>query len=351
MDPNPSRRRSLGRVLAKVVLALAVLHTAALFGWAAVHALIGDGAWWSFLLNTFALYLFAPLVLTIPLALLLRSRLMQLCAIAGVMLFLVTYGALFVPPALRPAVAADAPRLRAMTFNVLMTNVDPAGVVAALRRSGADLIGLQEANPGVVEALRRDLSGIYPYQVVGDLIGRSRLVLLSRYPLQIVKVALPGQWTDVPLVARMRFAGATVTVLDAHPVSTDITIEGMNEETRQRAYTANVIAGFVRAQMGPVVMLSDFNCGDQSTPYGIVTRVLGDAWREGGFGPGGTFPGGDSPGNSRPRVFGRLVPQWLVRIDYVFHSRHWRTVDARIGPWDGVSDHRPVLATLALTER
>ncbi len=53
-------------------------------------------------------------------------------------------------------------------------------------------------------------------------------------------------------------------------------------------------------------MMSDFNVGDQSTPYGIVTRVLGDAWREGGFGPGGTFPGADSPGSSRPRVFGLL---------------------------------------------
>jgi endonuclease/exonuclease/phosphatase (EEP) superfamily protein YafD len=38
-----------------------------------------------------------------------------------------------------------------------------------------------------------------------------------------------------------------------------------------------------------------------------------------------------------------------VRIDYVFHSRRWRTVEAYLGPWDGTSDHRLVGATLSLT--
>src|SRR5690606_32794492 len=36
-----------------------------------------------------------------------------------------------------------------------------------------------------------------------------------------------------------------------------------------------------------------------------------------------------------------------LRIDYVFHSEEWRALDARIRPWDGESDHRPVLVRLA----
>ena len=32
---------------------LALAHTAILLGWVAVHALLGDSRWWSFLLNTF----------------------------------------------------------------------------------------------------------------------------------------------------------------------------------------------------------------------------------------------------------------------------------------------------------
>ncbi len=343
------RRGIISRVVVGCVALLALLHAAVLLGWVVVHALLGDSRWWSFLLDTFALYLFVPLALIVPLAIVVRSYLLRACALFGAVLFLITYGGLFVPPAWRPTPPANAPRLTAMTFNVHVSNTNPDGVVATIRRAGADLVGLQEVGPAVAHALRRDLSDLYPYQVTNVTSTSGGLAILSRYPLQPTGITLPGQWNDPPLVARLRFAGATVTVLDAHPVSTLLTRGEIRVETGQRAYTAHVIADFVRARQDPVLVLSDFNAGDQSTPYGIVTRVLGDAWREKGVGFGHTFPGNKSFDDTRPRVRDWFIPQWLVRIDYVFHSRQWRTVDARIGPWAGVSDHRPVLATLALT--
>lgn len=97
-----------------------------------------------------------------------------------------------------------------------------------------------------------------------------------------------------------------------------------------------------------MIITTDFNVGDQNTPYGIVTRELGDAWRAAGWGLGHTFPGALSPGSSRPVIHGIAVPKWLLRIDYVFYSRDWHVCWARIGPWDAVSDHRPVLAHLVL---
>jgi len=342
------RRGIISRVVVACVALLALLYAAVLLGWVVVHALLGDSRWWSFLLDTFALYLFVPLALIVPLAIVVRSYLLRACALFGVVLFLITYGGLFVPVAWRPTPPANAPRLTAMTFNVHVSNTNPDGVATAIRRADADLVGLQEVNP-VAQALRRDLSDLYPYQIMNVTSTSSGAAILSRYPLQPTGFSLPGQWNDPPLVARLRFAGATVTVLDAHPVSTLLTRGEIREETQQRAYTAHVIAGFVRAQQDPVLVLSDFNAGDQSTPYGIVTRVLGDAWREKGVGFGHTFPGDKSFDDTRPRVHDWFIPQWLVRIDYVFHSHQWQTVDARIGPWDGVSDHRPVLATLALT--
>src|SRR5437899_1207143 len=141
------RRGTAGRVLAACIVLLALAHAVVLLGWVAVHALLGDSRWWSFLLNTFALYLFVPLAATVPLALVLRRPLLRACALFGALLFLVTYGALFVPPALRPTPPADAPRLTAMTFNVHVTNHNPAGIAAAIRRAGADVVGLQEVNP------------------------------------------------------------------------------------------------------------------------------------------------------------------------------------------------------------
>src|SRR5438132_6580737 len=97
------RRGTAGRALAPFVVLLALIHASILLGWVAIHALLGDSRWWSFLLNTFALYLFVPLVVTVPLALLLRRPLLHAYALCGAVLFLVTYGGLFVPTTLRPA--------------------------------------------------------------------------------------------------------------------------------------------------------------------------------------------------------------------------------------------------------
>ncbi|MCP4105920.1 MAG: hypothetical protein GY749_10350 [Desulfobacteraceae bacterium] len=72
------------------------------------------------------------------------------------------------------------------------------------------------------------------------------------------------------------------------------------------------------------------------------------SWHNAGTGFGHTFPGAASDGSARPVIVGIPAPKWLVRIDYIFHSEHWQTIAARTGPWDGCSDHRPVMATLAL---
>src|SRR5919201_2947521 len=86
------RRGTAGRGLAALVGLLALAHTAVLLGWIAIHALLGDSRRWSFLLNTFVLYLFVPLALP------LRRALLCACALFGAVLFLVTYGGLLVPP-------------------------------------------------------------------------------------------------------------------------------------------------------------------------------------------------------------------------------------------------------------
>jgi endonuclease/exonuclease/phosphatase family metal-dependent hydrolase len=77
---------------------------------------------------------------------------------------------------------------------------------------------------------------------------------------------------------------------------------------------------------------------------------LHDTWQEAGFGFGHTFPGSDIPGSSRPKFGNWYVPQWLTRIDYVFVSSHWGVSSASMAQFDGVSDHRGVVAELVLGE-
>jgi endonuclease/exonuclease/phosphatase (EEP) superfamily protein YafD len=101
---------------------------------------------------------------------------------------------------------------------------------------------------------------------------------------------------------------------------------------------------------GPLIAPVDFNATDRNTAYRMIVSELSDSWREVGWGFGHTFPGSNGFG-SRFHFMGVPLPRWLLRIDYVFHSEHWQAESAVVGPWDGVSDHRPVVVTLRLVER
>ena len=117
----------------------------------------------------------------------------------------------------------------------------------------------------------------------------------------------------------------------------------------ERERQAQALADFAATHPEPLIALGDFNATPASVAHTTMSRVLADSWIEAGWGPGHTFPGAASPGSSRPRIAGILVPQWLLRIDYVFHSHQWQTLGAWIGPWDAVSDHRSVVVRLAIT--
>src|SRR5690606_34917962 len=102
------------------------------------------------------------------------------------------------------------------------------------------------------------------------------------------------------------------------------------------------------------------------------TSELLDAWRNRGFGFGSTFRGGGQSGaaarpdttrsgaaGSDTALDGSLggalprpaLPDWLLRIDYVFHSRGLTTLSVKVMAWQAASDHRPVTALLAFTDR
>jgi endonuclease/exonuclease/phosphatase (EEP) superfamily protein YafD len=223
-------------------------------------------------------------------------------------------------------------------------------VVDAIRASNADVVTLQELNPLIAEAIRRELMAEYPYQVLDPQWGVTGMGAISRYPLCSTGDSLPGAWVGAPQVLTLDWDGVSVVVLHPHPFATNIDLPARMEWTvRERERQAQTIADFASGRPEPLIAPMDFNAGDQSAAYRIVSRVLADSWREAGRGLGHTFPGAASPGSSRLSIAGApVIPMWMVRIDYVFHSRHWRAASAEIGPWDGVSDHRPVVARLFL---
>jgi endonuclease/exonuclease/phosphatase (EEP) superfamily protein YafD len=205
------------------------------------------------------------------------------------------------------------------------------------------VIGLQELSAGAAEAIQRDLVRQYPYQVLDPQPSVFGMGAISRYPLDQIDQALPGRWVGRPQVLRLDVGGRPVTLLNVHAIPL-FSGPDFNQTVREREAQAHTIATFAASNPGRLVVTGDFNTTDLSYAYRVITGALADSWREAGWGFGGTFPGGYASIGGR----GLLVPSWVTRIDYVFHSRDLVALSSRIGPWDGYSDHRPVIATLAL---
>jgi endonuclease/exonuclease/phosphatase family metal-dependent hydrolase len=94
-------------------------------------------------------------------------------------------------------------------------------------------------------------------------------------------------------------------------------------------------------------MVGDFNTTPYNADYALITRCMNDAWEQSGHGMGNTFPGVNSFEREGKLLFS-LIPKWLIRIDFIFHTFDITTSHAEIGVWDQNSDHRPVVARLNL---
>lgn len=333
------------------LVSVAYLYFAFLLFWVAMRLVFADRWAWLFLLNSVALYLFLPLPFLLLAGLLVRRRALWLCLALASLLWLIQYGELLLPNL--ATVEAGDKALTIMTYNAMTYNSDVEPVIQSLRASGADIIGLAELNLELAAAIRTDLAELYPHQVLNPDSGVEGSGIISRYPLRPSEETLPREdWIGRPEILEIDFAGTPVTLLHFHAIAMGRTVNifDFDWSLREREEQAEVVAAFAGSRQGPLIVLGDLNATDQNKPYDILDPVLRDAWREAGQGWGHTFPGVASHYSSRPAFLGVPVPMWLVRIDYIFHSDHWRTEAAWIGPWDGLSDHRPVVARLALVQ-
>lgn len=332
-------QRRLRQHIMPWLTALAHLYILSVGIWAVLYLVFGDRWWWLFSLNALSLYFFTPLPLMVPVALLVGQRKIWLGMALILAVGLYLYGDSLLSPSLKEK--QGTPTLTLMTYNVLGSNEQTAQVINAIRASGADVIALQELNPVVARAVQRDLAAEYPYQVLNPQPGVTGMGTLSRYPLHATGVVLEGTWVGAPQVLELKWEETKSSVVNFHAIPPGAGANGsfrLSERERQM----QALVTLAQEQKMPFVALGDLNATDLSTAYAIVTQELIDPWHLAGSGFGHTFPGA-------PASNAILTLRWLARIDYIFLSEHWQVVSARIGPWDGASDHRPVIAEVALS--
>jgi vancomycin resistance protein VanJ len=331
--------RSLIRFLKTAYIVLAVLYLLVLALVFALASFLADPEWRG-LARTALIFLLAPSVVLLPLALSLRRWRLALLMVLPVAGLALSFGPLFLP---RSASAPDGvPRISVLTFNLHGYRTGLDSLAAIIKEGNADVVAVQELSTEAADYFESNLKDMYPYQSLHPQeIAYSGQGILSRYPLSEDEYWRSEQYS--PTAGNMKVVlevdGTSVTIFNAHPVPPFTTWRSLRPKPHSQQVAE--LLEKVRAEQGPVILLGDFNMTDQFEEYGQVTRLYTDTFREAGdVGLGFTFPSG-----KRPPI------QPVLRLDYVFHNGYFRGLEARTLNWSGSSDHRPVWALLALVKR
>ena len=236
--------------------------------------------------------------------------------------------------------------LTVMTYNVGDGLADLDQLVDVLRTSSADIVGIQELAPSQAEAIAQELAGDYPHQVLhpDGIPGKG---ILSRFPLTET-TQLDHHPGRPDLQGRVETPDGDLNVLVAHPPPPRF---GRNRQQLDALSNAQIRQIIEAVSTGdPVVLLTDFNRISWHAAYRQLSSAgLIDAYAVSGPGLGLTLPTRLAHPASRNSPLGRMPLPPILRVDYVWHTRHFRATGSWVGQNAG-SDHLPVLATLERVE-
>ncbi len=198
----------------------------------------------------------------------------------------------------------------------------------------------------MADLLRRDMIDAYPYQTHSPSDIPSGLSVISKYPFEIIDYDLGDFWVGTPILLDVIWNRQMIHVVDFHLDPTSFEVIARPNRAYEVAETRKEHAGrlveFLQTHPGPAILAGDANDVSLNDPYNLLVKAgLQDTWAEAGFGLGHTFPGNKKIGSV-------YVPDWLVRIDYIFVTSEWEVLSVHLAGTNGSSDHRAVIAALRL---
>lgn len=272
-----------------------------------------------------------------------------------------------------PAVSAQATSLTVLTYNIRYANPNDGeniwenrrdAMVAYLRATEADLIGLQEAEPAQRAYLADRLTEFAWYGVGRNaehdqgegtpiFYRRDRFDVIDRNTFWLSttpEVAGSRGWdAALPRVASWVTLRDRRTGVEFLMINTHFDHRGPEARLQSAHLLTRKIDELARSGMGrrPVILTGDFNCRPDDAPYAAIVKPADPslALLDAQHASRTPHQGGDSTSNS----FKAINPG--ARIDYIFvrdaNVDDHRIEDPRIGQ-RFVSDHQPVMAVIAL---
>jgi endonuclease/exonuclease/phosphatase (EEP) superfamily protein YafD len=230
-------------------------------------------------------------------------------------------------PGAAPEAPKDAERfLRVATFNLWGRNHETGRLVEYVDEIEADVLVLEEVRAHHQGLLDR-LTTRYPHRV-----GDNGLFILSKHPIladgRVERDDEPAWMSRIIRWARLDVNGKAIELAGIH----------LARPFYPALQHADIMAltRFVQSRTGPLILAGDFNMA----PW---TWSLKDFTRATGLGRFNTFR------PTWPMRWRKLPLLPLVPIDNVFASAHFSAIAVNVGPRLG-SDHRPVIADIALLE-
>lgn len=331
------------RACYQVALVMTGAYGLSVAGFLALRGLVGESWWMIAVMNSFVHLLYLPAWGLLPLWLVLRRLRVAVLLLVPIGAFIVSYGELFTP---RPVSAAPAQALSLLTYNLKSETAPLAELAQVIVSAGADVVALQEVSEAAAAHFALELAALYPHQAhhaqfFDPVHGQS---VLSRYPIiedEFWLMYLGHQRVTLDI------NGQPVALYNTHTIHPFTSVNGF----RWRAEEIDEVLYRAAAEAGPVIIAGDFNMSDQSEDYARVASRYTDSYRSVGWGLGFTFPRLFDSNALLVREFGLAggVPP-LARLDYVFHNDHFISLEARVWPESGGSDHYPVYVELGILE-
>ena len=257
---------------------------------------------------------------------------------------------LFVVVLLTPSLAGGQ-SVRVATFNVNYANRLGDEVLDAIAESKADILCLQETTGQSEGFLRKHLAATYPeFHSVGHQghYYAERFVFASKTKPRDVVFVPPQDGLFGFYCATFLCGGTDVRVINVHltpfGVPREATIlEGMAAIAATESKHVGEMAGILKAvdDSLPTIIAGDFNSlSSFQAPTILVESGFVDS-----------FASIHVDADKHPTWHWPTRPLPLkLRIDYIFHSKHFQTVDSTIVRRNG-SDHFLLVSGLRLGER
>jgi endonuclease/exonuclease/phosphatase family metal-dependent hydrolase len=214
------------------------------------------------------------------------------------------------------------------TYNINWGNTDLKGVAKSIREAKADLVALQETNEESEQFLRRSLAAEYPHTAFRGGYMSNGFGLLSKVPIENPKYVEPkfgffGAWLAEVTLAGMRLQIANVHLEPAVPEDNDGVVAMFKLFQKMEDVHGKEIRRIHEnlSDKLPVLVMGDFNSSSTlSAPQFLKEKGFVDSfaavtekadeqvtwhWKRKGF-------------------------DWHFRIDYIFHSKQFQTVESRI---------------------